>query len=152
MLKCRNGGRVQQVLCDTSVFLALWAPSEKSVQEIFSRNFFADAKKCEYAINVLSITTDEIQNKFPFLLKDYLALCGNFFNIKKFREFRIGPAKEILELYNSAKKGGFSLSFNDCALAYASKKKKFLLLSWDSQLVEFAGMHKVDAKKPDELC
>ncbi|MFH1587000.1 MAG: hypothetical protein ABID38_04040, partial [Candidatus Diapherotrites archaeon] len=60
---------MQQVLCDTSVFLALWAPSQKSVQEIFSRNFFADAKECKYAINVLSITTDEIQNKFPFLLK-----------------------------------------------------------------------------------
>ncbi|MFH1257152.1 MAG: type II toxin-antitoxin system VapC family toxin [Candidatus Diapherotrites archaeon] len=143
---------MQQVLCDTSVFLALWAPGEKSSHQIFSRKFFEDAKKCTYGINALNVSIDEIQRKFPFILNDYIGLCKSFLDLKKFEEFQIGDEKEILGLFNEAKRNGMNLSFNDCALLHAAKKKGFLLLSWDNKLVEFAAeMQKIMAKRPDEL-
>ena len=142
---------MQQVLCDTSVFLALWPPDEKSTQEVFSKQFFEDAKKYAYSINVLEITTGEINKKYSFLLEDYFSLCRELFELKKFRELKVGDCAEILKLFKESKSDGFKLSFNGCALVFAAEKKKMLLLSWDKHLIEFAKSRKASAEAPSEL-
>jgi predicted nucleic acid-binding protein len=142
---------MQPVLCDTSVFLALWAPDEKSAQMVFSKRFFDEAGKCIYSINALDMTRDEILCKFPFLLHEYVDLCKQFFDLGKFKEYKVGARKEILSLKSKARQCDYNLSFNDCALVFAALKLKMVLLSWDKKLLEFAEGQGANAKAPDNL-
>lgn len=142
---------MQQVLCDTCVFLSLWAPEEKSAQMVFSKNFFDEAANCVFGINVLEMTTDEIQHKFSFLMQDYLDLCKRFFDLSKFKEYSLNAKKEILGFKRKALQSNFDLSFNDCALVFAALKLKMALLSWDKKLLQFAEAQGANPMSPADL-
>jgi len=142
---------MQQVLCDTCVFLSLWAPGEKSAQAIFSTRFFDEAAGCIYGINALEMTTDEIQRKFSFLKQDYVDLCKRFFDLGKFKSYSVGAKKEILGLKQKAMQSSLNLSFNDCALVFAALKLGIILLSWDRRLLQFAEAQGAKALSPADL-
>lgn len=143
---------MQEVLCDTSVFVALWAPSENAEHQVFSKQFFKDAKDCLYSVNVSEVTRNEIQKKYSYLAENYMSQLKLFAELKKLLEFTTPEdSNEIHKIRQKAKENNFDLSFVDALIIYIAKKKNMLMLSWDNDMIDFTNEMGVDARKPSQL-
>ncbi len=148
----------QEVVIDTSIFVALWHPDSPVYQSIHSRDFFEKTETCLFGLLVCEeLVFGEINKKFGKKLK---ILVENFLNLKrklskigKWENLKIKKEdkNEINKLKKKSLEQNYDLSYVDCVLAYLAKINNKILLSFDENLIDFCYENNINAAYPQEI-